>query len=234
MTRDELGSHIRKTWIYTQALKVDELFPGPTALDASDVFKALAISPYTSYEELYLAGLRNVEYNILLRDYSFFQFGLGGEEEGVRFAYYPNPFLGAAPDAMSELNEMQEYVAAGLIEMDEFLHQVSEIRRPQHPPLVRYEYSKKQYVEATHPCSHMHLGFHGENRWPVRRYLTAHAFALLIFRLFYLDRWMSADKIKSGREEVTLDEALAVARAECRMLYEEEFSSAEAKRFCFD
>lgn len=231
MSKDELVPHIQKTWMYAKALRVDELFSGPTALEASDSFKALAISPVISYEELYLTGLRDCQYNILLRDYSFFQFGTGSGGDGVRFAYYPNPFLGATPDALSELKEMQEYVAEGIIDMDEFLHRVSDIRHPQHPPLVRYEFSKTHYVEATHPCSHMHLGFHEENRWPVRRYLTAHAFALLIFRLFYLNFWMTADTIKSGDKELTLDEVLMAARTECRMLYGEEFSSAEVQRF---
>jgi hypothetical protein len=230
MNKADLVPHIQKSWLYAKALKVDELFSGPTALDASDAFKALAISPDATYEELYLAGMRDSQYNILLRDLSFFQFGTGSDE-GLRFAYYPNPFLGAATDALAELTEMQEYVVEGIIDMDEFLHRVSEIRRPRHPPLVRYEYSKLQYVEATHPCSHMHLGFHAENRWPVRRHLTAHAFALLIFRLFYLDFWMRADAIKSGGSELTLDAVLKGARAECRMLYEDEFSNEESGRF---
>jgi hypothetical protein len=229
MNKSDLVPHIRKSWMYAKALGVDELFSGPTALEASDAFKALAVSPDASYEELYLGGLRDGQYNILLKDFSFFQFGTGAD--GVRFAYYPNPFLGAAPDALAELKDMREYVTEGIIDMDEFLLRVSEIRRPQHPPLVRYEYSKQQYVEATHPCSHMHIGFHGEHRWPVRRYLTAHAFALLIFRLFYLDFWMSAELIKSGDTELTLDAVLRAARAGCRMLYEEEFSNAEDERF---
>lgn len=109
MNRAELVPHIRKSWMYATALKVNELFLGPVALDASDSFKALATEPRASYEELYLVGLREVQYNILLKDFSFFQFGTGGAD-GVRFAYYPNPFLGAAPDAVAELTEMQEYV----------------------------------------------------------------------------------------------------------------------------
>ncbi len=230
MHKADLIPQIHKSWLYAKALKVDELFSGPSALDASDVFKTLALSQITSYEELYLAGLRESQYNILLRDYSFFQFGTGGAD-GVRFAYYPNPFFGASPHAVAELQEMQEYVAEGIIDVDELLHRISEIKRPQHPPLVRYEYSKQQYVEATHPCSHMHLGFHGENRWPIRRYLTAHAFALMIFRLFYLDFWMRADTVKQGEQELTLDAILGVARAESRMLYEDEFSKVEERRF---
>jgi len=230
MNKDDLVPQIRKVWRYAQALSIDYVFSGPAALAASDAFKALAVNPDCSYEELYLFGLRNSQYNILLTDFSFFQFGLG-DPDGVRFAYYPNPFLGAAPDAVAELNEMQEYVSEGVLDVEDFLHRVSELRRPQHPPLVRYEYSKEQYVEATHPCSHLHLGFHGENRWPVRRYLSAHAFALLIFRLFYLRFWVDAKTIRSGEQDLSMDAVLEAARTDCRILYGDEFSEAEGRRF---
>lgn len=230
MDKNELVPHIQRTWIYAKAIGVDELFSGPTALEASDAFKAAATDPHVSYEELYLAGIRESQYNILLKDFSFFQFGVP-DLDSVRFAYFPNPFLGAAREAVAELQELQEYVSEGIIDVDELLHRISEIRRPQHPPLVRYEFSRQQYVEASHPCSHMHLGFHGENRWPVRRYLTAHAFALFIFRIFYLDFWLRARAVKSGVRNLTMDEILETARAECRMLYDDEFSPAEGQRF---
>lgn len=230
MNNADLAAHIRKSWTYAKALKIDEVFSGPTGLDASENFRALAMEPKVTYEQLYLAGLQESQYNILLTDFAFLQFG-SSSVNSVRFAYYPNPFLGAAPNTVSELNEMREYVAEGVMDLDEFLHRVSEIRRSRHPPLVRYDYSKSQYLETTHPCSHLHLGFHEENRWPLRRHLTANAFTLLIFRLFYLNFWMQADAIKSGERELTMDEVLDEARAECRMLYEDEFSNAEARRF---
>lgn len=154
-----------------------------------------------------------------------------GGADGVRFAYYPNPFFGASSDAVAELTEMQECVAEGIMDVDEFLHRVSEIRRPQHPPLVRYEYSLEQYVEATHPCSHLHLGFHGDNRWPVRRYLSAHAFSLLIFRLFYLEYWLAAAPVRGGDAHYSMDEILEAARTDCRILHDNEFSPAEGRRF---
>lgn len=223
-------AQIRKVWDYTKALHVDEIFSGPVALEVSEDFKRVAVDPNSTYEDLYLIGLRESQYNILLRDYSFFQFGVGGND-GVRFAYYPNPFFGASKTAVAELTEMQEFVAEGIIDVDEFLHRASEVRRPQHPPLVRYDYALDQYVEATHPCSHLHLGFHGENRWAVRRYLTVTAFALLVFRLFYLEHWMTAELVRSGEQELTMDRLLEIAKTESRLLYANEFSEAEGRRF---
>jgi hypothetical protein len=229
MNKEELVCHIRKSWIYAKALKVDELFAGPTSLEASDSYKKLSTGTNVTYEELYLVGLREGQYNILLRDYSYFQFGVGGG--GVRFAYCPNPFLGTASEAITELSEMQEYVVEGIIGVDEFLHRASEIRRPQHPPLIRYDYSKSQYLEESHPCSHLHIGLYQQDRWPVRRCLTAHAFTLFVFRLFYIEFWLKADSIGSGSQKISIDMALNAARAECRQLYSDEFSEEEGRRF---
>lgn len=153
MNSADLVPHIQKSWMYAKAVKVDELFPGPAALDASDSFKALAVSQSASYEELYLAGLREVQYNILLKDFSFFQFGTGSVD-GVRFAYFPNPFLGAASDAVAELNEMQEYVADGIIDIDEFLHRVSEIRRPH---IHRSSVTTIQGANISRPPTHVRI-----------------------------------------------------------------------------
>lgn len=231
MNNSILSAQIRKTWEYSKAVGIGEVFSNPSALVASEAFKSMSVAEDVSYEELYLCGLREVQYNIALKDFSYLQYGLGGEAGDVRFAYYPNPFLGAAPDAIAEVTEMQEYVAEGIIDVDEFLNRIAEVRRPKHPPLVRYEYSKCQYVEESHPCSHFHLGYHGENRWPVRRYLSAHAFTLLIMRLFYGDLWKNAKAIIHGQTELRMDEVLSIARQECRMLYEEEFSALEEQRF---
>lgn len=230
MNKPELMAQIRKIWEYARGLQIDGVFSGPAPLEASDNFKRAAGDPSASYEELYLLGLRESQYNILLRDYSFFQFGMSGESD-VRFAYYPNPFFGASSEAVAELTEMQEYVSEGIIDVDEFLHRASEIRKSQHPPLVRYDFALGQYVEATHPCSHLHLGFHPDSRWPVRRFLTAKAFALLIFRLFYLEFWTRAGPLREGATEVTFDQALDSAKLESRLLYDNEFSEAETRRF---
>lgn len=231
MNNNEIASQIRKTWEYSKAVGIGEVFSNPSSLEPSDLFKTMSVDEGISYEELYLCGLRDGQYNIALKDFSFLQYSLGQEENEVRFAYYPNPFLGAAPDAVAEVTEMQEYVAEGIIDIDEFLHRIADIRKPRHPPLVRYEYSRKQYLEESHPCSHFHLGYHGDNRWPVRRYLSAHAFTLFIMRIFYREFWANAAKIKHGQDELEMDAILEIAKQDCRMLYAEEFSDREERRF---
>lgn len=232
MNLNEIKYGIRKAWDYLKLSDVGQVFSNPAPLAASDAFKVLAISSDVSYEELYLAGLRDGQYNISLLDYSFVQFG-GSSDNNLRYAYYPNPFIGSSTEAVSELAELRTYVEEGVLEMDEFLHAVAEIRHSQHPPLLRYENSYEQYVDLSHPCSHFHFGHHGENRWPLSRVLTPQAFALLLIRHFYPAFWASCPTMREGAREHSLDDILVAERDNCRILSDEFFSEVAKRQFHF-
>ncbi|MEK9968709.1 MAG: DUF2290 domain-containing protein [Ferrovibrio sp.] len=207
-------------------LSIEEAFTNPAPLKPSEKFRDLAIDTTIHYEDLYLCGLAESQYNFILHDYSYFQFGIE-EEHKVRYAYYPNPFFGASQEAMGALDEMREYVEEGLITYEDYLHQVSDLKLAQHPPVVRYENAPHQYSELVHPCSHFHFGHHASNRWPSRRVLTPSSFALLIFKYFYFDDW---HKAAIGNIEGAIngfDQILIDARAECRVLPEALFSNRE-------
>lgn len=232
MNKAEFAASIAKSWSYAKVIGIAEAFSVPVALEVSDDFKRKASSPDTTYEDLYLEGMRGGNYNILLRDFSFLQFGYG-KIDGARFAYYPNPFIGASQKAVGELAELREYVDEGIIDIDEFLHKVSDIRYSQHPPLVRYDFSQSQYIDGLHPCSHFHLGFHSENRWALKRKLSPHAFSLMIMRLFYFEFWKNVKPISNNGKDETIDELMSRARSECRILGEGEFSESEGRLFHF-
>jgi hypothetical protein len=134
VNRQDIITGIRKVWEFSRALGVSGVFSSPTPLSPSEEFVEIATNTEASYETLYLCGLRNSDYNVQLVDYSFFQFGITREDH-VRFAYYPNPFLGSSAQAIAEVNELSEYVEEGLVTIEEFLHRIAEIRKSQHPPL---------------------------------------------------------------------------------------------------
>lgn len=230
MNEGDLARSLKRAWQFVKAVGVDELFTDPSAITVSDSFKKVALDPTSTYEALYLEGLSGGQYNILLADYSFFQFG-GTSDETLRYAYYPNPFLGASRQAISELAELRTYVDEGVLDMDEFLHRVSELRFTQHPPLVRYENAPSQYVELVHPCSHLHIGHHSGNRWPVRRVLTPAAFTLLLLKLFYADFWQEGERIPSGDDSLSLDDVLANSKQDCQLLPDDLFSPAADRQF---
>ena len=232
MNSAEFSGSIRNVWRYLEHVRVGQIFSGPTSLSASSSFRDKSLDPDTNYEQLYLCGLKNSDYNILLVDYAYFQFSFSGQSS-FRFAYYPNPFLGASEIAISELNEKVAYVEEGLIDVDEYLHSISELRYSQHPPMVRYENDPCNYVELDHPCSHFHIGHHSDNRWPVSRVLSPAAFSLIILKMFYREFWVGSAPITVGGNLETMDQVLQRRRQECQQLPEQLFSAAEQLHFKF-
>lgn len=233
MNEADFARSIRRVWVYAQKVSIDELFSDPSSFQPSPEFAKLSIKEDTRYEDLYLLGLKHSQYNILLKDYSYFQFSMRSSAN-LRFAYYPNPFLGASKQALSELNEQLEYVEEGIIDLDDYLHGISELRYSQHPPPVRYENAPSQYVAFRHPCSHLHFGHHPGNRWAVRRVLTPAAFGLLIMKQFYSVFWYEAGEINVSGSLLSLDQALVENRQDCRILPEDFFSPDEERQFVFN
>lgn len=231
-TSDQVRSDISRIWDYVSALSLGQSFATPVSLSASEVFREYSRDAERSYEEVYLIGLRNVDYNIILSDYSFFQF-THERDEDLRFAYYPNPLLGSSDEALKELVELQEYVDEGIIETEEYLARVSEIRVMRHPPMIRYEYSLSQYDVELHPASHFHIGMYPDWRWGSCIQLSARYFALTVLRHLYPQSWSQSDGIRSGPHLVSFEHELAKVRQDCRALGVEQFAGAERLRLHF-
>lgn len=214
------------------AVDVGEYFTNPASLAPSESFRAAAFDETVRYEQLFLTGLENSDYNFILRDFSFFQFGIS-KDDHVRYAYYPNPFLGASSEAISKISELRLYIEEGLISVEEYLHRISEVRNGRHPPLVRYENAPDQYVPSKHPCSHFHLGHHDENRWAVQRMLTPSAFGLIILKHFYGDVWNARSHFRIFGAEWSLDELLIKEKVHCRILDDALFNETEKQLFAY-
>lgn len=232
LSEAQLRSDIARVWDYVSVLKLGQSFSNPVSLGVSEAFKDCSRDPQKSYEEVYLTGLRNVDYNIILQDYSYFQFGREKDEE-FRFAYYPNPILGSSDEKVSEILALQEFVEEGVIDSEEYLNYVSEIRVSRHPPMVRYEFSVLQYDAICHPCSHFHIGMYSDWRWGSAVSLTARFFCLTILRHLYPDAWFQSAGITSGLKVITFDEELAAIRTDCRILGDDKFIEDERHRLHF-
>lgn len=232
MNRNDVISGIRKVWEFSVALGVGELFSNPVPLETSQAFIDSAIDAQSTYESLYLCGLQNGDYNIQLSDYSYFQFG-HSKQDHVRFAYYPNPFLGSSPQMVAEVAELRELVAEGLVSMEQFLQRVAEIRASQHAPPLRYENAPDDYVEFFHPCSHFHFGHHTENRWQIRRRMSPLCFALIVFQQFYSSRWQSMSRLTAFGRTESPSTFLANEKLNCRVISDELLSMDEKAMFSF-
>ncbi|MNP42916.1 hypothetical protein D3C76_1367090 [compost metagenome] len=97
MNRDAVRSGISKVWQIAEELGISEIFSNPSPLPVNVEFRDLILSNSSTYIEVYNKALALSHYNILLADYSFFQFSIDGDDN-VRYAFYPNPYASSSDD----------------------------------------------------------------------------------------------------------------------------------------
>ncbi|RXE47295.1 DUF2290 domain-containing protein [Chromohalobacter israelensis] len=201
---------------------------GPcNSLRASDDFKKTSLKSQ-NYREVYDAGVRNQDFNIMLSEHSFFQFTLE-ENNDIRLAYYPNPYrfveyIKYKRDALSLLDDNE-------ITQEEYFQFLSEGDFTCDIPAIRYDYSLEQYCKDYHPAAHFHIGFYAENRWPTNRLLTPHAFLLKTLKHYYLGVWIEEAQKNGNTMDDHLDKKYRKEVFECPKLDEEAFSKEESERF---
>lgn len=171
MNRRDVENSIHRSWTFLEKLDLAASFSCPGVLPVNEDFRDLALAAETKYTTLYMHGLQNSHYNILLADYSYFQFSWDKDED-VRYAYYSNPFI-ATGHSVDKFKRLNELLSAQMITIEEYHSLLNDVQPEIRVPLIRYENSPAQYVALKHPCSHLHIGFHSENRWAVRRIISA-------------------------------------------------------------
>lgn len=223
MTSREFDANIRSTFHFLGECKILRNTTALRSLSASANFREFALTPDVIYRDLYLCGLRNGDYNFLLEDYSYLQFSYA-EKQHYRFGYYPNPFFDTGADA----RELDELLQEGVISFEEYSELLSgqpyEVTRP----LIRFDLDCPAYVRLMHPAAHLHIGMHGENRWPVNRRLTPRSFTLLIVKLYYGAAWENGRLLhEENGVSNRFDRYLVEEKSSCQMLGADLFHALE-------
>lgn len=232
MERSDVIRGINKTWEAAENLYIAEAFGNGAPISVNEEFRDLLFSAKTSYIDIYLAGLSMSHYNILLSDYSYFQFSW--EREGyVRYAFYPNPFTSEKIEDLEKIKHFRELLSAGLINHEEYLSLIAEKSLVSGVPMFRYENAPDQRKKFRHPCSHFHIGFHSDNRWPLRRILTPLAFSLLVFKAYYGTPWKENDEDEDGDVGNAFEKMLIEEKNNCRLVSDRLFDKIEEQTFFF-
>ncbi|MFZ3001397.1 MAG: DUF2290 domain-containing protein [Undibacterium umbellatum] len=233
MDRRTFQTSIYNAWDKVQRINLAETFSNGGSLDVDDDFRDLVLNGESRYEDIFLLGLRKSHYNFLTSDHSYFQFTWSNEDD-VRYAFYPNPYIGSSSQHLDQYKKWYELFTADLITLDDYLKLVDDVRGQGRKPVLRYENAPSQYKNVAHPCSHLHIGLHGEDRWPVRRILSPLAFALIILRNYYSNNWNTYGEINSTSGLNILDEEFISERQSCKLVASEYFSDTEARLFHFN
>jgi len=191
MQSDDFGRKIRQTWKFLyEELGIARALSTLVSLKVSEDFNKVALAPESSYRDIYLAAVRLSHYNIILEDYSVFQFSWTNNESW-RLAYLPNPWIAGVEQAAKLISEWELLESLGAIDDEEVSGLISELPYLGSVPAIRFEYAVRQYRELAHPAAHLHIGRHTENRWPVARVLNPLTFSMAIAKMYYSERWMA-------------------------------------------
>ena len=194
---------------------------------SSDFFEASKDMDHNGdYRKLYQVAITNKDYDILLEDYSFFQFSCesnSNNEVKYRYAYYEVP--SEFPTYEEFLNENSfSYMDCGEGFRQDYEQVIDEAKLKNAVTPVRYDYDESLHEPPVHSTSHLHLGFQNEIRIPSKYLLTPHAFVAFIVRHIYWRRWktlMNDNKFCS----------IYYVKGECHYLNKTLFTSDEEKDF---
>jgi hypothetical protein len=232
MNRQTVQSGINKTWAIADQLEIARAFSNPNLLPLNTDFRDIILSSTSTYIDVYLSAMNLSHYNILLEDYSFFQFSME-RETYVRYAYYPNPFIsGKASDTTSFL-KLKELVESELISHEDYLNLLDSKKSLNGKPMFRYENAPDQRTRFFHPCSHFHIGFHSENRWPLKRMLTPLAFSMLVFKQYYGEHWRVIGDDEDPEISNIFERALIEEKTQCNVISDMLFEKIEERAFFF-
>ncbi len=208
MDAAEFARQIAGSWAALDGLfQLGRTIISRTSLAIDTEYRDVALDPSSSYQEIYRAGLSRSFYNIILKDYSYFQFSRSGNEDW-RLSYSPNPWLTGVPSAERMLQELERRQEAGELSDEQVGEFLAEFPYSGAVPPIRFEFSADQYREFSHPAAHFHIGRHTENRWPSSLAVGPLCFSMIVIKLYYPDVWCQKSSYSRGRPEGCVERQL--------------------------
>lgn len=155
------------------------------------------------YFKCYSSGLKNLDYDFLLEDESYFQFEYdnSGKNLEVRYAFFQNPvdyksyeeFITEVIISSGLASSIEE---AGSIFEPEYKQFLNEQEIKNKYLTVRYDVDYPNYYPIVHSVSHLHIGHQNHLRIPVNKFITPLRFAVFIIKNVYYREWKTIAESK--------------------------------------
>lgn len=231
MDERDFTREIAAAWtLLKERLQIGRFFITPGSLPIDRFFQEAALNEDATYEEIFRIGLNRSNYNVLLSDYAYFQFGWTADD-AWRLGYFPNPWLSGAPAAEQALRHWETLEEIGALSYDEASDLIADMPYIGAIPPIRFEFAAEEYREFVHPAAHFHIGRHTENRWPSALSIGPKAFALIIAKLYYPEAWARCSSFHGANEAACIENALSTIMLDVRAVYQ--FSERERRSFHF-
>ena len=194
MLERDFQRSIRKAGEFLKELGFLRSLRNPSSLSISKEFNSVALSTLVKHDSVYFRALELNYYNILLSDYSLFQFSLisEGARPELRLCFIPNPSTVIDYEPTESINDIRLFESmfrSGEIDFEEFSQALSELDYYFSIPIVRVDASYTQFVKIHHPAVHMHVGLNNPSRIALDRVWSPFMFTLFVVKNFYCDLW---------------------------------------------
>ncbi|MCA3757360.1 MAG: DUF2290 domain-containing protein [Phenylobacterium sp.] len=228
MDAARFSREIRAAWsLVSDKLSVGRTCIWNSSLSVSAEFRDAALDDENTYAEIYKTGLRISHYNILLSDYSYFQFTFENESSW-RLGYFPNPWIAGVTHAEEKLSEWEAAEEFGSLSHEDVSLRMDELEYQGSIPPIRFEFSKCQYREMRHPAAHFHIGRDAENRWPVSLQIGPELFTMLICKQYYNRSWITLSSFGGSiHEDDCIDKLLIQTASNATVVHD--FSEEERR-----
>ena len=151
--------------------------------------------------DIYNCIVKNLDYEIILNDDSFFQFSW--DNEYLRYSFIQNPNISFSKTdylnqvfSLEEIDEMSDSDLDELVNEDDYEQFLNEQIQNNNPIYIRYDFDRKGYKPLLHSCSHIHFTLSEDMRISSQRIFTPHMFTYLCVKLCYYDSWKSHFELK--------------------------------------
>lgn len=187
MTSAQLLSSIE---IACKYLKKLELF-----CDSTHKVKRLSPSKYSDeyyqtfhdndYNKTFVIASQNRDYDILLKDGSFFQFTARNSTD-IHYSFFP-----CIEQTLSFEQYFDEFATEDNIDYleQEYEMYLSTDREQTFPCPIRYDYATSEYTEVLHPCAHIHIGINTDIRLACNKVLKPEVFVDWVIKNMYKQEW---------------------------------------------
>lgn len=191
----------------------------------SESFRRIALKD--NYVHIFRTGLEHKDYDILLNDYSYFQFSYEPDNKVIRMCYYPNPYK-----IKTYFDYLVKVIGFEESEIDEwdnsfeedFEHYLVEEKPTSNIYPIRYDYNESCYDSdkpLKHHVSHLHIGISNDIRIGADIELTPLSFTCLVINWFHLSCWK--------RNMETIEEIINELKNKIECVNEGFFSELEKK-----
>lgn len=182
------------------------------------------------YADIWSLCFKEQYYDFLLEDHSILQFRFDiYQPSPISYSFYDCPFENVI-SFQDFLEEQREFnPGSSVIEVAELFELYrSTLENKDTVTPIRYDYEPKNYRQAGHPASHVHVGQANNIRIGIKRVLRPISFTLLILRQYYPDKWTkflsmpdASNLCRNIREHLDpIDESLWSALDEHEMRFE--------------